>query len=255
VIEKIRVVGDACSFGSIQCRVDLVAIAGENEDLFLETVDLQRLSTGEQVARALREAILSGRLAPGAHLREAVLADAFGVSRNTVRGAIQVLARDGLVTHRVHRGAFVTELEPAGISDVYATRRLVELSALEEVPPADALLPLEAALAGLRRAIDGGGDDQIRDADLDFHRAVADLRGSPRLATLFAEMEAETRLSTLLVGNSHPEPEDLYRQSREILELLRAGDVAEARALLDRRLQDSEKQLLDELAKKRGEAA
>lgn len=223
--------------------------AAGKEEVFLGTVDLERLSTGEQVAQSVRQAILTGRLAPGAHLREASLADAFNVSRNTVRGAIQVLARDGLVTHRVHRGAYVTEFEPAGIEDIYATRRLLELSALERTPAAVSLVPLEDALAALRKAIDSGDDAEFRDAHLGFHRGIADLHHSPRLHKLFAEMEAETRLATVLVGNVHPDTELVYERHQRVLELLRAGELAAARETLEGQLRDSERQLLEELAR------
>lgn len=209
---------------------------------------LQRRSTAEQVAGALREAILDGRLEPGSHLREATMAESFGVSRNTLRGAIQTLARDGLVTHRVHRGAFVTELDPEGIGDVFRTRRIVELSGLEKPPAAADLAPLEAAQAALRAAIDGADDDMIVVADLQFHRAVADLSGSVRLTTLFSEMEAETRLSTLLVGNAHLAAEDLYSEHEEILDRLREGDAAQARDLLEAHLAAGETLLLEALA-------
>jgi DNA-binding GntR family transcriptional regulator len=230
-----------------------VAVGGKRFDQALKSFALQRRSTGEQVAQALREAILSGQMEPGSHLREAALADAFQVSRNTVRGAIQVLARDGLVTHRVHRGAFVTRLEPEAISDVYAVRRIVELSAIEQPAAAEALQPLEDALRALRVAIDIADDDEVVTADLRFHRAIADLGGSPRLSTLFSEMEAETRLSTLLVGNVHPDSETLYEQHREILGSLRVGNVARARELLGKHLDESERLLLDALAERREE--
>ncbi len=229
---------------------------GDADDTFDRSVEafaLRRRSTGEQVAQALREAILTGQLEPGAHLREAPLADAFEVSRNTIRGAIQVLARDGLVTHRVHRGAFVTTLEPEAIRDVYLTRRIVELSAIERPPPPASLPPLEAALAALRTAIDSDDDDAIVTADLQFHRAIADLAESPRLSALFTDMEAETRLSTLLVGNVHADAEGLYAQHREILHSLRSGDLESARSLLERHLGDSERLLLDALAARRAE--
>lgn len=233
-----------------------MAAAAGQQDIFLGGLDLQRLSTGEQVAQSLRQAILSGQLAPGAHLREAVLADAFDVSRNTVRGAIQVLAHDGLVTHRVHRGAFVTEFEPSEVEDIYATRRLLELTALERTPAADSLLPLEAALAGLREAIDSGGDAaEFRDAHLKCHRAIAALHRSPRLLKLFAEMEAETRLATVLVGNVHPDTELVYQRHSRVLELLRAGDLVAARETLGDQLRESEQHLLAELARGRADAA
>jgi DNA-binding GntR family transcriptional regulator len=232
-----------------------MAEADDTLGLSVPAFALRRRSTGEQVAQALREAILAGRLKPGAHLREAPLADAFQVSRNTIRGAIQALARDGLVTHRVHRGASVTELEPEAIRDVYLTRRIIELSAIEMPPPQASLPPLEAALKALRVAIDANDDDAMVTADLQFHRALADLAESPRLSALFTDMEAETRLSTLLVGNVHPDAEGLYDQHREILESLRSGDVESARSLLQSHLGDSERLLLDALAARRAEAS
>jgi DNA-binding GntR family transcriptional regulator len=218
---------------------------GSEGEAPFEQFQLQRRSTGEQVAAAIRAAILEGRLEPGAHLREATMAEAFGVSRNTLRGAIQTLARDGLVTHRVHRGAFVTELDPEGIGDVFRTRRIIEVSGLGETPKAADLAPLEAAQAALREAIDAGDDDAIVTADLGFHRALADLSRSTRLSTLFSEMEAETRLSTLLVGNAHPAPEDLFAEHEAILAAIRGGDGAQARELLEAHLAAGEALLLE----------
>lgn len=228
---------------------------GQGAERPFEQFELQRRSTGEQVAQALREAILACRLEPGSHLREAALADAFQVSRNTVRGAIQVLARDGLVTHRVHRGAFVTELDPEGITDIFRARRIVELCALDKPPARADLALLEAAQAALRTAIDSGDEDGIVIADLEFHRAVADISKSARLSTLFIEMEAETRLSTLRVGNAHLPSEELYAEHGEILDLLRSGDATAARERLERHLTLSEALLLEALAGRRAAAA
>jgi len=44
--------------------------------------EIRRQSTAEQVAAAIRDAIFSGRLAPGSSLREISLAEELGVSRN-----------------------------------------------------------------------------------------------------------------------------------------------------------------------------
>src|SRR6266567_7515964 len=74
------------------------------------TLQLRRESTAEQVASALRELILSARFMPGTHLREGPLADQLGVSRNTVREAMQILVSEGLVTREIHRGAYVARL-------------------------------------------------------------------------------------------------------------------------------------------------
>ena len=52
--------------------------------------------------------ILRGEIEQGQPLREVSLAASIGVSRNTMREAIRVLAREGIVTHEMHHGAMVT---------------------------------------------------------------------------------------------------------------------------------------------------
>src|SRR6476620_595676 len=86
-------------------------------------LDVRLKSTADQVAAALREAILDGRLAQGTYLREAPLSRKFGVSRNTIREATHILIGERLVTKQMHRGAFVSELDPDDIRDLYRLRR------------------------------------------------------------------------------------------------------------------------------------
>src|SRR3990170_4985376 len=92
----------------------------------LAPLRIKRASTAEQVAEMLREMILSGELQHSGALREVALAQRVGVSRNTMREAIRVLAREGLVTHHLHRGALVTRLTASDVEDLFRVRRTVE---------------------------------------------------------------------------------------------------------------------------------
>lgn len=66
-------------------------------------VDLHGTVLGDEVYRAIGEAILEGRLEPGEHLRDHELAKSLGVSRTPVREALQRLERTGLVEVAPHR--------------------------------------------------------------------------------------------------------------------------------------------------------
>lgn len=66
-----------------------------------------RQSLNNVVADALRDAILSGQFKPGDRLPEPQLADMFGVSRNPIREALQVLSNEGLVEISPRKGARV----------------------------------------------------------------------------------------------------------------------------------------------------
>ena len=61
------------------------------DDNPLAGLDVQLESTAEQVAGALREAIIDGGLPQGTYLRENSLSKRFNVSRNTIREATQIL--------------------------------------------------------------------------------------------------------------------------------------------------------------------
>src|SRR6185437_14797532 len=61
-----------------------------------------------QVAQLLRQAIYSGRYAPGAMLPgENTLTDQYGCSASTIRAAMRVLREEGLVETRRGAGSFV----------------------------------------------------------------------------------------------------------------------------------------------------
>jgi len=97
------------------------------------SLSIERLSTAERVADALREHLLSGAIAPGTPMRDVDLSVRAGVSRTTLREALAVLAREGLLTHSLHRGMEVARLAAADVRDIYAARRVIEQAAAESL--------------------------------------------------------------------------------------------------------------------------
>ena len=64
----------------------------------------------EEVAELLRERIFRQELKPGSWIDELKLAEEYGISRTPLREALKVLATEGLVTMKLRRGAYVTEV-------------------------------------------------------------------------------------------------------------------------------------------------
>ncbi len=83
----------------------------------------------EEVAELLRERIFSRELAPGSWIDELKIAEAYGISRTPLREALKVLAAEGLVTMKVRRGAYVTEVSSRDLADVYHLLGLLESDA------------------------------------------------------------------------------------------------------------------------------
>lgn len=61
------------------------------------------------------------------------IAEEYGISRTPLREALKVLAAEGLVTMKLRRGAYVTEVSRKDISDVYRLLSLLEADAAAEV--------------------------------------------------------------------------------------------------------------------------
>ena len=83
----------------------------------------------EEVAELLRQRIFNRELEPGSWIDELKLADEYGISRTPLREALKVLAAEGLVTMKVRRGAYVTEVSEKDLADVYHLLSLLESDA------------------------------------------------------------------------------------------------------------------------------
>jgi DNA-binding GntR family transcriptional regulator len=84
----------------------------------MATVEREHGALRENVVAALREDIISGRLAPGEPLRTEVVMRRFGVSNSPLREAFAQLASEGLVVVQRNRGASVAPLDRESAADV-----------------------------------------------------------------------------------------------------------------------------------------
>ncbi len=113
----------------------------------------------EEVAELLRQRIFAGKasdLQPGAWIDELKLAQEYGISRTPLREAIKVLAAEGLVTMKMRRGAYVTEVNAKDLRDVFHLMAVLEADAAGTVAStatAAQLLELEALHQSLERSV------------------------------------------------------------------------------------------------------
>jgi DNA-binding GntR family transcriptional regulator len=208
----------------------------ENVDFELpQQVRLSSASAAEQVVATLRRLIIEGEIPAGARLRETRLAAGFDVSRQTVREAIRQLAYDGLVRHDRHRGAVVVELDEQDVADIYATRRVLETAGIDCLADAsdEAIAAVERAFEHLAAAATGGAWAEVVNADIDFHRALTALTGSPRLVRAFETITGELAfcLSVLRhVGHEERTPATIISEHALIAGAVADRDRDRARA-------------------------
>ena len=177
--------------------------------------------------RIIREAIVDGRIPPGAPLREASLVEMLGTSRGTVREALSQLVQEGLVEYRLHRGAFVPRQKLSDRLDVYVAREAVETWAARKLLETSEELDfskLEAAIDAM--AADGAElakpTEETIAADLRFHHELVRMAGSQRLTRAHETFAAETRM---LLRAHPPYPRRTYAgDHKKLVEALRRRD-------------------------------
>ncbi len=83
-------------------------------------------TTRPDIFEALQAEILEGAIRPGDRLKEADLAERFGLSRTPVREALRRLETRGLLVHQPHRGMVVAQLEPSAVGELYVMREMLD---------------------------------------------------------------------------------------------------------------------------------
>ena len=133
----------------------------------------------QQVAERLREQIFSRQLEPGSWIDEMKLCAEYGISRTPLREALKVLSVEGLVTIKVRRGAYVTEMSKQDVTQVYHLLSLLESDAAAQVA-SSASAADRARLNALHEQLER--EVHQRDAffatNEAFHMALLDIAGN-----------------------------------------------------------------------------
>ncbi|WP_300013587.1 FadR/GntR family transcriptional regulator [Pseudonocardia sp.] len=204
-------------------------------------------SVVQRVENALRDDLAYGRWRPGERLpSEAALARDLGVGRSSLREAIQLLSRDGLLVVRQGAGTFAAEDPPrpdtagltrdrdaridqlvrrARIVEVYQVRRALEVEAArlaaKNAGPDD-VRALEKALDRRQRSV-GGDTAAFVDADTEFHRCVVAITGNSLLLALFDQFREPLAHALAALVDQEPLPATADEHAA-LLDAIAAGD-------------------------------
>lgn len=202
-------------------------------------------SLGETITREIRRMLVEGELVPGQRLSEAALAESLDISRNTLREAFRVLTREGLLKHEPNRGVTVAAPDMGSILDIYRVRRFIECKAIAQGYPQHpgALHMREAVEAGAlaREAKDWVA---VGTANMAFHKAIVELADSPRLIVFYGQISAELRLAFGLLNDPQFLHSPYLDMNASILKCVEEGRAAEATAMLEAYLVQSERTVL-----------
>ncbi|CRM23572.1 FadR family transcriptional regulator [Pseudomonas salomonii] len=205
---------------------------------------LIKRSLVDQALEQLRWRITEGKWAIGERLpTEPELSAELGISRNTVREAMRVLAFSGLIEIRQGDGSYLRSMtDPLGtmralshctLAQAQETRQILEVEAIGLA----ALRRTEDDLKGLREALERSGElyhgelEAYISADLVFHKRLVDAARNPALSELYQYFSSIVGAQLRQTLNISPRRQSVFDLHSALLDAVENQDPERAKSL------------------------
>lgn len=194
---------------------------------------IERSTTAAEVARVIRQRILSGHYSEGQFLRQEAIAQELGVSRLPVREALALLEAEGFVIREKYRGALIPKLSMREVEEIYKLRMMIEPYLLAQALPhltKDTLAKARALITASQKC-----EDLAEWAELNasFHDTLYKPANLPltmqMLEQLLVRADRYLKMQRSLSAGSHKESDE---EHGHILDLIEAGKAEAAVAAL-----------------------
>ena len=197
----------------------------------------------EDVAERLRNSIFSHEMAPGSWVDEQALAQSYGISRTPMREAIKVLAAEGLITMKMRRGAYVTEVTKLDIEQIFTVISLLEGQACREVVQKandHDLEALDSIHLKLEKAAADRDIDTIFSLNQEFHDLIQSIAGNQWMANVIHDLRKVLKLQRRDSLTKRGRLEQSLMEHRQILAALLSRDADLAESLMKKHLKQGQ---------------
>ncbi len=208
-----------------------------------------KAASKSDIYERIYEAVVEHRLLPGTKLSEERVAELFSVSRTQVRGVLQRLAVEQLVTLIPNRGAYVTTPSAEEAHDVLEARRTLEPAIVSRLIERIAAGKAPGAVKRLRTLnrqeqaahVNGDRRASVRLSG-EFHVLLAELSGSSIMTRMMRELTPLTCLAILTfeapTASACPDDEHI-----RLIDAIEAGDTPLAMRVMSEHLHHIESSL------------
>jgi len=209
---------------------------------------VERRTTADYVADALRDAIQSGQLADGAALSQAAIASHLGVSRVPVREAMRELRAEGLIENRAHHQAVVRGLDLDRLVELYAMRGLLEGWLIEQATPR-----IDATRLARARDINAQMHEETDanrwlELNAEFHATLYAAADAPLAQEMLEPLRTQAERYSRLWGREvrvHRPGGEAPDQHDAILARIERGDAAGARAAVEEHIRMTRDRIIE----------
>ncbi|MEJ6004399.1 GntR family transcriptional regulator [Paucibacter sp. AS339] len=187
----------------------------------------------QEVAEHLRQQIFGRQLEPGAWIDELKLCAELGISRTPMREALKVLAVEGLVTMKLRRGAYVTEMSERDVREAYQLLALLESDAAGQVARAasdEELADLKRLHEQLEQQI--GHRDAFFAANEQFHLRLLEIDANRWRSQIVTDLRRVMKLNRHHSLFKQGRLQESLQEHRALIQALLARNANEAARLM-----------------------
>ncbi len=190
----------------------------------------------EEVAELLRQRIFAsktGDLEPGAWIDELKLAQEYGISRTPLREAIKVLAAEGLITMKMRRGAYVTEVNAKDLRDVFHLMAVLEADAAGTVASTATDKQLQE-LEALHQQLEKSTKDRVKFFTINeaFHVKLLEIADNKWAGQMVADLRKVMKLNRAQSLLKAGRIEESLAEHAAIMAALKKQDAVAAQAAM-----------------------
>ena len=201
-------------------------------------------TVAEYVLEAVRRGILDGRYPLGSRLDQQALADEYGASIIPVRESLRQLEAEGLVRIAPRRGAFVAELSPRELAEIYDIREVLERLATERAVAGLAVADvadMDRLLKDLERTRDA---EAWRTLNRAWHFRLYEAAAAPLLLQLASVLWDRCSLYRHVYPRDPERRQASVADHRRIMDACRAGQGTEAGAAMAEHIRSAKREAL-----------
>ncbi len=215
------------------------------------------LTLRERIVEFIKDAILTGKLAPGERVPEQEIAESFGISRTPIREAFRQLESEGFITVVPRKGAVVSAITAKDVADFYAIKSLLEGYAAKKacfkLKEKD-IKRLENLNEHMQRCAERDDVKGFFKYDDQFHDTFLKACGNDKLCALVHQLVQQFERLRVTALSLEGRMDVSVKQHAEIISAFKKGDAGLVEKLVMANAEMSEEFLVREISKqKQGE--
>jgi DNA-binding GntR family transcriptional regulator len=204
------------------------------------------------VTASLRAAILDNYFAPGEKLDLKLIAEELDVSQTPIREAIRRLEAENFVEVRPHYGAFIAQISPQEVIEIYEVRALLESEIVRQVTPIipDAVIDeLDRVLTHVQEDLDPMDTSEHYASDTKIHNTITSYEPNRLLKEVLEGLGNRITLVRRTGQRlSGPHILESGQEHRQVIQAIRERDAEKAARLMKDHLIKSGQRIVEQMA-------